>query len=217
MKFIVLLLSAVLFLFMNTIGLGIIMVPVEYLVTIIHEGGHAVGAWLTGGHVSLLEISPEGGGFTQTGGGNMAIVTMAGYLGSIIFANLFIFFGFTSYKVSRIISFMLFLLCAFFAVMLFNSVGSSLILLIYAAFFLIVSWKLAIISNYVLIALGSMSLIDALMNFNVHPQSDLQQYSAAVGGAPGMWMYVWLVIALFITAFNAYLIWKKGGFIKSEK
>lgn len=217
MKFIVLLLSAVLFLFMNTIGLGIIMVPVEYLVTIIHEGGHAVGAWLTGGHVSLLEVSPEGGGFTRTGGGNMAIVTMAGYLGSIIFANMFIFFGFTNYKVSRIISFMLFLLCAFFAIMLFNSLGSSLILLIYAAFFLVVSWKLAIISNYVLISLGSMALIDALMNFNVHPQSDLQQFTQSMGGAVGFWMYLWLIIALVITLLNSMFIWQMGGFKKIEK
>lgn len=216
MKYIVLLLSAGVFLFMNTFGMGIILAPVEYLVTIIHEGGHALAAILTGGSVHLLEISPNGGGFTQTSGGSMPIVTMAGYLGSILFANIFIFFGFTNYKVSRIISFILFLIITFMAFAYFNSFGSTIIQLAYAGFFLLVSWKLTKISNYVLISLGTMALVDALMNFNVHPQSDLQMYSESVGGSPSIWMYVWLGLAILITAVNALLIYKKGGFLKSE-
>lgn len=216
MKYIVLILSTILFLFMGNFGMGIIIIPIEYLVTIIHELGHASACWLTGGHVNLVEISPTGGGFTQTSGGMESLVIMSGYLGSVIFANIFIFFGFTSYKISRIISILLGGFFIFSAIILFNSLGSTIIQLIYGSFFLLVGWKLYKISNYVLIALGSMSLIDVLQNFNVHPQSDLQMYSQIMGGNPNIWMYFWLILAIMISGVNLFLIYKKGG-LKNEK
>lgn len=72
------------------------------------------------------------------------------------------------------------------------------------------------ISGYVLVSLGTMALVDALMNFNVHPKSDLQMYSQLMGGPADMWMYLWLAIAVIITGINAYIIYKEGGFLNEE-
>ena len=212
MKYIILLISILLFIFMDIFGLGIIIVPIEYLVTIIHELGHATAAFLTGGHVSLVEISPNGGGFTQTSGGVESVVIMSGYLGSVIFSNLFIFFGFTNYKISRVITILLSVFFIYSGIFLFNSMSSTIIQLVYGFFFLIVGWKLYKISNYVLIILGTLSLIDVLMNFNVHPKSDLEQFCKVMGGSFNFWMYSWLIVAILTTSFNAYLIYKNHHF-----
>ena len=201
---------------MDTFGLGYIVIPIEYLVTIIHELGHATAAFLTGGHVSLVEISPNGGGFTQTSGGIESVVIMSGYLGSVIFSNLFIFFGFTNYKVSRVITILLSIFFIYSGIFLFNSMSSTIIQLVYGFFFLIVGWKLYKINNYILIILGTLSLIDVLMNFNVHPKSDLEQFCKVMGGSSDVWMYTWLIFAIIITGLNAFFIYMSHRKTKTD-
>lgn len=62
-----------------------LLYPFVLLTTIIHEGGHALMALLTGGSVLSIGISPDGSGLTVSSGGIPGLVYMAGYLGATLF------------------------------------------------------------------------------------------------------------------------------------
>lgn len=66
----------------------IITYPFKIFVTFIHETGHALGALLTFGHVSGMNVNPDGSGVTYTSGGINFVVSSAGYLGSTLFGAL---------------------------------------------------------------------------------------------------------------------------------
>lgn len=61
-----------------------VVVPLKILVVFLHELSHAVAAWLTGGSVEQISISPEQGGFAITRGGSRFAILSAGYLGSLV-------------------------------------------------------------------------------------------------------------------------------------
>jgi hypothetical protein len=66
-------------------GADILLYPVVLFGTIVHEGGHAVMAILTGGGVQSIGINPDGSGVTYSIGGIPAFTYMAGYLGATLF------------------------------------------------------------------------------------------------------------------------------------
>jgi hypothetical protein len=59
--------------------------PVRVLIVMFHELGHATAAWLTGGAVLEIGLSPNEGGHTLTQGGSRLLILNAGYLGSLAF------------------------------------------------------------------------------------------------------------------------------------
>ena len=59
--------------------------PLKILVVLFHELGHAAMAWLTGGEVVSIGLSPDQGGVTYTRGGWRIAILNAGYLGSLGF------------------------------------------------------------------------------------------------------------------------------------
>jgi hypothetical protein len=61
-----------------------VVVPLKILVVFLHELSHAVAAWLTGGSVEQISLSPAQGGFAITRGGNRFAILSAGYLGSLL-------------------------------------------------------------------------------------------------------------------------------------
>jgi hypothetical protein len=61
-----------------------VVVPLKILVVFLHELSHALAAWLTGGSVVQLSITPQQGGFAITRGGNRFAILSAGYLGSLV-------------------------------------------------------------------------------------------------------------------------------------
>lgn len=65
-------------------GLEYLIYPFKLFDTIIHEGCHAIVTVLTGGGVEYINIHPDGSGVTLSGGGDSALITMAGYLGTAI-------------------------------------------------------------------------------------------------------------------------------------
>lgn len=67
--------------------------PLKILVVLFHELGHALAAVATGGRVIGIELSPMQGGLTTTHGGLRFFVLSAGYLGSLAFGVLWLFFG----------------------------------------------------------------------------------------------------------------------------
>jgi len=66
-------------------GAQLITYPLQLFTTIIHEGGHAVMCYLTGGSVDRIGIDPNGSGVTLIQGGIPALFYMAGYLGATVF------------------------------------------------------------------------------------------------------------------------------------
>ena len=65
--------------------------PFRIFVTFIHEGGHALGALLTGNSVASLSVAMNGSGETYTTQGGLisqVVVSSAGYLGSMAFGAL---------------------------------------------------------------------------------------------------------------------------------
>ncbi|MGJ8594976.1 M50 family metallopeptidase [Sulfitobacter sp.] len=60
-----------------------VVVPLKILVVFLHELSHALAAWLTGGSVIQISLSPQQGGFAITRGGNLFAIFSAGYLGSL--------------------------------------------------------------------------------------------------------------------------------------
>ena len=62
--------------------------PLTIMVVLFHELGHALMAWLTGGEVVSIGLSPDQGGVTYTRGGWRVAILNAGYLGSLTFGGL---------------------------------------------------------------------------------------------------------------------------------
>ncbi len=61
-----------------------LMLPLKILVVFMHELSHAIAAWITGGSVESISVSPRQGGLTVTRGGNGFLLTSAGYIGSLL-------------------------------------------------------------------------------------------------------------------------------------
>jgi hypothetical protein len=59
-----------------------ILKPFKMITVWIHEMGHAVACWLTGGSVKGIDVSGDEGGVTTTVGGWQSVILPAGYLGS---------------------------------------------------------------------------------------------------------------------------------------
>ena len=60
------------------------MIPLKILVVFFHELAHGLAAVFTGGNIESISISPQQGGLTTTRGGNLFLITSAGYLGSLL-------------------------------------------------------------------------------------------------------------------------------------
>src|SRR5215212_587645 len=65
--------------------------PFRIFVTFIHEGGHALAAFVTGNSVQSLTVSPDGSGLVYSADGGLLsslFVSSAGYLGAMTFGAL---------------------------------------------------------------------------------------------------------------------------------
>lgn len=66
-------------------GAGVLVYPFRLFVTFIHEGGHALVALLTWGHVSGIRIHLDASGETFSLGGIPLLIASAGYLASTVY------------------------------------------------------------------------------------------------------------------------------------
>lgn len=61
---------------------------VNLMGTFIHEAGHTLWAWITGGYVAELVVNPEGSGHAMIGGGIPFFYLPAGYMSSTLLTAL---------------------------------------------------------------------------------------------------------------------------------
>lgn len=59
--------------------------PLKILVVAVHELGHALATWLTGGSVVGFGLGLDQSGHVESMGGNAFLILNAGYLGSLLF------------------------------------------------------------------------------------------------------------------------------------
>lgn len=174
---------------------NLVLYPVTLLVTFLHEFGHALGAILTGGSVTGMQINPDGSGYTVTMGGSQAVVLMGGYLGSALLGNVLFRIGARHPSFTRTTLIALACLMALSAVIWYVSFSSTALLLGFAALLFIVArnteW-----GQDALMFLGLAAVLYIIQDFNVGPKSDLAMYEQEVGVFPShVWMYVWLSVA----------------------
>ncbi|HWA81977.1 MAG TPA: M50 family metallopeptidase [Fimbriimonadaceae bacterium] len=72
---------------------GWLLLPLVYLNTHIHEMCHALLAVGTGGQVEYIRVFSSGGGVTPVTGGNLTLISTAGYIGATIIGGLMIWFS----------------------------------------------------------------------------------------------------------------------------
>lgn len=74
-------------------GVRLLLLPLLYLNTHLHEMSHALAAVLTGADVQRIVVNTDGSGMTPVQGGNILVVASAGYLGASMFGAAMIYAG----------------------------------------------------------------------------------------------------------------------------
>ncbi len=185
-----------------------ILYPIHLLVTFLHELGHALGALITGGDVLALQVNEDGSGWTKTQGGNLGIILMGGYLGSALLGNILFYIGANGGRIAKGTLFVLMGFMVFAGIMWFNSFWTTGFLLAFSAVLYFLTTK----TNFhreILMFLGLATILYIIQDFNVGPRSDLEKYAKLLVFIPvNVWMYIWLAVAVLLTALNIYAILK---------
>lgn len=181
---------------------ALLLYPVTLLVTFLHEFGHALGALLTGGEVSGMQINPDGSGYTITRGGNAGVVLIGGYLGSAVLGNVLFRIGARFHRMSQGTLLVMAMFMGLAGLIWFQSFQSTLILAVFAASLAFIALR----TDYdqdLLMFLGLAAVLYIIQDFNVGPSSDLAMYEKVVGIFPAqIWMYVWLALAAVLFVWN---------------
>jgi len=193
------------------------LTPIILLVTYLHELGHAVGSWITGGSVVDITINQDGSGLTRTRGGSHSIILMGGYIGSAIFGNILFLIGAKFQKLVKPTLLILSISMVAIGLLFYSSMFTTGFLIAFGLFLLFIIWK----TNWgreVLMFLGLACILYIIQDFNVGPSSDLTQYAKNMKVLPAdVWMYIWLGVALILFSINLRYIFKAGPRIKAEK
>ena len=179
----------------------LLLLPIELLVTFLHEFSHALTCILTGGSVISLETNLDCSGATITSGGNYTLICIGGYIGSCIFSNLLMRCSLDE-RLSKMAAMGIALSSIFTAIIWYSNDLTSTILVVLSIIFLIIA-KLHRIQSFLLQFISIASLISIIQDFNVGPTSDLQAFTAEIPiFTQTVWMYIWLLIVLVITIWN---------------
>lgn len=181
---------------------NMVLYPVTLLVTFLHEFGHALGAILTGGSVSSMQVNPDGSGYTITRGGSPSIVLMGGYLGSALLGNVLFRIGAKHRSFTGVTLLVLACLMALSGIVWFESFTSTAILIGFAALLYLLAKK-PDWGQDALMFLGLAAVLYIIQDFRTGPKSDLVMYEQEVGIFPSqVWMYLWLGVAAALFFLN---------------
>lgn len=176
--------------------------PLTLLVTFLHEFSHALAALLTGGQVLSLQVNTDGSGLCTTAGGSIAIVSAAGYLGSILLGNMLLRIGWKSPKFSPYFVMLLSICMLLVSLFWFGGWTSFLITVAMGVAIAWLSWKFSRFARAFLILSGVYSVLYIVRDYDVGPSSDLAVFAQATFLPAGFWMWVWLAFAVVVSFFN---------------
>ncbi len=194
------LITAVVFALWNTP----VVVPLKILIVFFHELSHAIAAWLTGGSVESISLSPQQGGVTVTRGGNVFLTMSAGYLGSLLIGVLVFLVAVRSHAdrvLMGVLGVVLLLVAALFIREWFAlafTVGTGLVMLASARY---VPHD---VNDLALRVIGLTSMIyvpldifsDTIARSGI--RSDAYMLAERFGGATVIWGGLWLLISLAV-------------------
>ncbi len=188
---------------------ALVVYPITLLVTIFHETGHALFALITGGSVHGIQINNNGSGYAMVAGGLPLLVIPGGYIGSAIWGNLLLFVALYKEKYIKWILYLIMVVLIFSGIVWFNSVGSTILLMVFAGLFYLLSKAKKSVQVYSLLAIGATTLFYIIMDFNGGPSSDLAHFTSLLPIFPQFgWAVIWLAVVSYITYLNIRRSWK---------
>ena len=183
-----------------------VLVPLKILVVFLHEFSHALAAWLTGGAVEGMTLSPMQGGTTTTRGGNLFLIISAGYLGSLLLGVVLFLLALRS-DLDRWVMGVLGGVLVAIAVAymrepfaLIFCLGAGVVMLGIAHFLP------HEVSDLALRLIGLTSMLYAPLDIlddtlrRTHVESDAVMLAREFGGTSQFWGGLWLVISLIVVA-----------------
>jgi ABC-type polysaccharide/polyol phosphate export permease len=197
-----------------------ILYPLQLFATFIHEGGHALAAFVTGNAVQSLTVSPDGSGavWSQSSGLSSLFISSAGYLGTTAFgvallawmrrgyssrtalASAGVFVGLMTFVFGFLAPFYNFLANVTLGSILFTVFSGTVLAaaLLAIAKFASIKW-----ANFALAFLAVQCLLNALFSLrdlfvisatSAHP-SDAANMAAATGVPALVWAAAWIAIS----------------------
>lgn len=181
-----------------------VIIPLKILIVFFHELSHALAAWVTGGSVESIRISPQQGGVTVTRGGNVFLQMSAGYLGSLLIGVL-LFLAAVRSHADRIMMAVLGAVMLLIAALYIRDVfalafitGGGVLMLVMARFLL------RDVNDLVLRVVGLTSMIYVPMDIfsdtiaRSELRSDAYMLAERFGGATMLWGGLWLLVSLVV-------------------
>jgi len=181
-----------------------VAIPLKILIVFFHEVSHALAAWITGGEVISISLSPQQGGVTTTRGGSLFLIMSAGYIGSLLIGVGVLLTALKSKADHVLMGFLgiaTLLIAAFFIREWFAlgfSVGLGGLMLASARFLP------HSINDLALRVIGLTSMIYVPFDIfsdtiaRAGERSDAYMLAEQFGGATAMWGGLWLVISLVV-------------------
>lgn len=190
--------------FLKFIPMGsFILYPFQLLATIMHEFGHGAFALLTGGEIISIQVNANGSGWTQTMGGSNLLIVAGGYIGSAIFGNLLLRAGLLYANWSNAVLYALLVIMVTMGSFWSASLINTMFMGLFAIATYLISRMRSEIASWFLIAMGILSILHIIEDFNVGPMSDLAQFTIILPILPQRgWMFVWLTVVIAITWIN---------------
>jgi hypothetical protein len=202
--------------------------PFRIFVTFIHEGGHALAAFVTGNSVQSLSVSPDGSGLVySTSGGLLSsmFVSSAGYLGAMSFGALLLWLVRRRVKAKVVLAasgVLVLLLATFFGFLaplwnwslpgLFTLIaGVALPLGLFAAAKYLKPAAAAFLVSFLAVQCVLNAVFDLrtvlFASAFTDAHTDAANMAAATGVPSVFWVLFWIVIAFIITtlALRAYV------------
>jgi hypothetical protein len=183
---------------------SVVVYPFRLFVVFLHEIGHAVAAVLSGGRVVSIGISPDEGGVCVTRGGWAFLVLNAGYLGSLLFGALFLLLGARRRSAQAVIAVIGVFTIAAALLYVRSWFGFAYTLLAGVAFVLVSGRLRPAASEWLLAAIGSMSMLYAVADiasdvvFRHAGTSDAAALARLTFVPAIVWGVVWIGISLAV-------------------
>ena len=189
-----------------------IVYPIKIFVVCLHELGHALAAWLTGGQVVSIQIFPDEGGLTAARGGWPFIILSAGYVGSLLAGGVLLYLSGRRHWGRRLMTALATLL-VLSTLLFFRNVFAVLYGLFTAAAMFLSAYRLPVQVNFYIVRfIAVASCLYAILDIRsdlfitgVPVESGVVNDAVALSQLTGLpailWAVLWMTVSLIMLAF----------------
>ncbi|MBB1270417.1 M50 family metallopeptidase [Shewanella sp. SR44-3] len=179
-------------------------VPFKWLESYFHEVSHGVGALLTGGAVSHIQLFPNGAGLCFTQGGSQVVTAFAGYFGAALWG--WLIFSLANSRIKARASLGILGFCVLMSLVLWARDLLTIVILFSLLILFLLPLKLPNWAGLqsLLRMLGLMVILNAMASpmvlFGLSDQGDAVKLADLTWIPAGLWVLVWL-------ASSATILW----------